>query len=317
MLTTIVLLVAGLSILILGGDYLVKGSSSIALRLRLSPLVVGLTIVAFGTSAPELLISVQSALKGSPDIATGNVIGSNICNLALVLGITAVINPVRVQDDSIRVDWPVTMGASVLLYFVMLEGLIDALEGILFVFILVVYLVLIIRKSRADMRHMKLEPKNGDVPDAPTKQIWKDIVFILLGFTGLYYGSEWFVGSVRSLALDLGVEERVVGLTLVALGTSLPELVTAAVASMKGHTDLAIGNLMGSNIFNILCILGLTSIVTPISVNQDILNMDILWMLVITLLVLPLMMIKRQVGRIDGAILLLFYGLYIYMVVVQ
>jgi cation:H+ antiporter len=317
MVTTIVLLITGLVILILGGDYLVKGASSIALRLHLSPLVVGLTIVAFGTSAPELLISIQSALKGSPDIATGNVIGSNICNLALVLGLAAVINPVKVKSESIRIDWPMTMGSSVLLYILILEGLIDSLEGVVFVVILVTYIVLIIRKSRADIRNQKLAGDDTDLPDAPTKQIWKDIVFILLGFIGLYYGSEWFVGSVRTLAIEIGVEERIVGLTLVALGTSLPEMVTAAVASFKGHADLAIGNLMGSNIFNILCILGITSIIKPISIHAEILNKDIIWMLVITLLVLPLMVIKKQVGRVDGIILLLFYLIYIYMVVAR
>ena len=315
MATTIVLLIIGLIILIVGGDYLVRGSSSIALRLHLSPLVVGLTIVAFGTSAPELLISVMSALKGSPDLAMGNVVGSNICNLALVLGLTAVINPVKVQSNSIRVDWPMTMGASILLFLMVREGLLNALEGVIMVVALIVYLVFIIRQSRKDTLTARAEG-NSDIPDAPSKQIWKDIVFIIIGCVGMYYGSEWFVGSAKELALSLGVEERVVGLTVVALGTSLPELVTAAVASSKGQTDLALGNLMGSNIFNILSILGITSIIKPIVVHEVILSRDIISMLMITLMILPLMIMRREVGRVDGLILLFVYAVYIYTVVI-
>ncbi len=314
--TTIALLVIGLIVLIVGGDYLVKGSSSIALRLHLSPLVVGLTIVAFGTSTPELLISIQSALKGSPDIAMGNVVGSNICNLALVLGLTAVISPVKVQSNSIKIDWPMTMGSSILLFIVVRQGYIEAHEGILFLLILFSYLFFIIRKSRKDTKASRLEMDEEDIPDVPASQIWKDIIFILIGCVGLYFGSEWFVASAKELALNLGVEERVVGLTVVALGTSLPELVTAAVASLKGQTALALGNLMGSNIFNILSILGITSIIQTINVNEVILNKDIIWMLLITLMVLPLMIMRREVGRIDGLILLVVYIVYIYSVVV-
>jgi len=316
MTSTIVLLIIGLIILIVGGDYLVRGSSSIALRLHISPLVVGLTIVAFGTSAPELLISIQSAVKGSPDIAMGNVVGSNICNLALVLGLTAVINPVKVQSNSIRVDWPMTIGASILLFLVVQEGYLSSIEGIFFISIICVYLFLIIRQSRKDIIASKKAMESDEIPDAPTKQIWKDIVFIILGCFGLYYGSEWFVGSAKDLAISLGVEERVVGLTIVALGTSLPELVTAALASYKGQTDLALGNLMGSNIFNILSILGITSIIQKIHVHEEILNKDIIWMILITFMILPLMVMRREVGRVDGIILLIVYSVYIYTVVV-
>ena len=315
MATTIVLLIIGLIVLIIGGDYLVRGSSSIALRLHLSPLVVGLTIVAFGTSAPELLISIQSALKGSPDIAMGNVVGSNICNLALVLGITAVVNPVKVQLNSIRVDWPMTMGASILLYLLVLEGILTAIEGVIFIVCLIVYVAFIVTQSRKDVKSAKLKLDIAALPDAPKQQIWKDIFFIILGCVALFFGSEWFVISAKDLALSLGVEERVVGLTIVAFGTSLPEMVTAAVASFKGESDLALGNLMGSNIFNILSILGITAIIQPISVHEVILNKDLIWMLMITLMILPLMIVRREVGRGDGAVLLIVYAVYIYTVV--
>lgn len=313
---TIALLIVGLITLIVGGDFIVKGGSSIALRLHLSPLVVGLTIVAFGTSAPELLISIQAALEGSPDIAMGNVIGSNICNLALVLGLTSIINPVKVSSTSLKIDWPMTMGASVLLYVAIREELINTYEGALFVTILLIYLIFIIRKARKDSKLAKELQSELEIPDSPPQHMWKDIVFIIAGCVGLYYGSEWFVGSAKSLALELGVQERVVGLTVVALGTSLPELVTASVASYRGQTDLALGNLMGSNIFNILAILGITSIIHEIRVHDQILEVDIIWMLLITLFVLPLMVTKKQVGRIDGSLLLLTYLIYIYFVIV-
>ncbi len=316
MTTTIVLLIIGLIVLIIGGDFLVRGASSIAFRLHISPLVVGLTIVAFGTSSPELLISIQSALKGSPDIAMGNVVGSNICNLALVLGLTAVINPVRVQSNSIRIDWPMAMGASIILYLLVRDSYLEATEGVLFIIILCIYLFVIISQSRKDViAAKKIKEDENSIPNTPIKQIWKDVLFIVIGCIGLYYGSEWFVGSAKDLALSLGVEERVVGLTIVALGTSLPELVTAAVASYKGQTDLALGNLMGSNIFNILSILGITSIIQEIHVNVDILNKDIIWMLMVTLMILPLMIIHRKVGRVDGFIMLFVYIVYVYTVI--
>ncbi len=313
---TIALLFVGLIVLIAGGDYLVKGASSIALRIHLSPLVIGLTIVAFGTSAPELLISVQAALKNSPDIAMGNVIGSNICNLALVLGVTAVIHPIKVSSTSLKIDWPTTMGVSLLLYLFVKEGFVNSYEGYLFITILIIYLFIIIRKSRKDTKIAKELAKDSEIPDAPSQLIWKDIVFILIGCAGLYFGSEWFVGSVQEIALKFGIEERIIGLTVVAIGTSLPELVTSIVASYKGQTDLALGNLMGSNIFNILSILGITSIIHEIEVSDQILHTDIIWMLVITLLILPFMASKRRVGRIEGSILIFVYLIYVVLVIV-
>ncbi len=310
-----IIFVIGFVVLILGGDYFVKGSANLALRLKLSPLVVGLTIVAFGTSAPELLISIQAALKGSPDITTGNIIGSNICNLSLVLGLTAVITPVVINKDSIRIDWPVTMGASVLLFLTVQDGFIARWEGVVFIIILIIYVVFLIRKSRKDYVLIELDEIKEDIPEAPPKQLARDIVFILLGVAGLYYGSKLLVGSVKDLALALGIGERVVGLTLIAFGTSLPELVTASVASYRGHTDLAIGNLMGSNIFNIFSILGITTVIAPIKVNDIIIHSDMLWMLAITLLILPMMVVGKSIGRMGGIILIAVYLIYIYLIV--
>jgi cation:H+ antiporter len=306
---------SGLFILIVGGNFLVKGASKIALRFSISPLVIGVTIVAFGTSAPELLISIKSALAGSPDLAMGNVVGSNICNLGLVLGLMAVIYPVKVHKDSIKIDWPMTMGSSLLLYFLVQEGVVSSYEGVFFVLILSIYTIFIIRRSRKVNFAKALEDQIPEVKDKNASSILTDIVYIIMGCLGLYYGSDWFVGGAQRLAIILGVNERVIGITVLAIGTSLPELVTAVVAAYKKQTDIAIGNLMGSNIFNILSILGITSIIKEIAVSEIIINVDIVWMLGITLAILPFMLYKRRIGRIEGLLLLVTYTYYTYTVV--
>lgn len=318
MLGDILMLIVGLFVLILGGDALVRGASSIALRLHMTPLVVGLTIVAFGTSAPELLISVTAALTDSPDIAMGNVVGSNICNLALVLGITLIIGPVKVQKDSIRIDWPVTMGSSILLYLLVKDLRLAWIEGIAFVVILAIYSVFIIRKSRKKLmadKQMEAQLELELPTSQPSSSPWKDVGLILLGSLALFFGASWFVDGAKELASFLGVSQRVIGITVIALGTSLPEMVTAIVASFKRETDLAIGNLLGSNIFNVLSILGISSIIHEISVNPVIIEVDMIWMLAITFLILPLMLIRRKMGVFEGVILLGIYVYYTYTVI--
>ena len=310
----ILILIAGLFVLIVSGDFLVKGASSFALKINISPLVVGLTIVAFGTSAPELMISIKAAISGSPDLAMGNVIGSNICNLALVLGLTALISPIIVRRNSIWIDWPMTMGSSLLLYVLVREGFINSYEGLLFVVILVLYLFFVIRKSRKDIKVAKELEQEFNLPKS-FSTILKDFTYIAIGSAGLYLGAVLFVRGAQDFARFMGIEERIIGITVVALGTSLPELITACVASFKKETDLALGNLMGSNIFNILSILGVTSIIKEIQVSDVILNTDIIWMLGITLIILPMMLSKRQIGRFEGAILLMIYMYYMYTVV--
>ncbi len=315
MLKDVFLLILGLAILIYGGDFLVKGATKIALSLHISPLVVGLTIVAFGTSAPEMLISITSALAGSPDLTMGNVIGSNICNLALVLGITVLIGPIKVKSDSVRIDWPMAMGSSAMLYFLVREGVITTYEGIIFICILGFYTFYIIQRSRK-ISKTEVEQSNPDQGETLSRlDLIKDILLIVIGCLGLYYGSEWFVTSAQELARHWGVSERVIGITVLALGTSLPELVTAITASLKRETDLALGNLMGSNIFNVLSILGVTSIIKEIHVSDEIINHDMLPMLGITLIILPMMLYNRKIGRIEGGVLLFIYLFYTYTVV--
>lgn len=321
MLENILLLIAGLVVLIFGGELLVRGASSLALKIKISPLVVGLTIVAFGTSAPELFISVKSAMAGSPDIAIGNVVGSNICNLTLILGLTAIITPMPVGRNSIRIDWPVAMGGCLLLYLWMSDGLIELYEGIIFISLLIIYTVFIIRKSRKETNDaieaideklgIDIDPKiNSD----NTKRTVKDILLVIGGCVGLYFGSDWFVIGAIDLAGYLGVSERIIGLTVVAVGTSLPEMVTSVMASIKKQIDVALGNLIGSNIFNIFSILGITSLIQNIEVSEMIISTDMIWLLAITFIILPMMISKKNIQRFEGIILFLVYGVYTFSV---
>jgi cation:H+ antiporter len=309
-------LIAGLIILIAGGEVLVRGASAIAYRLQISRMVVGLTIVAFGTSSPELFISVQSALKGSADMAMGNVVGSNICNLGLVLGITALIAKIPVDESSLKIDWPMAMGSAVLLYILVHFGALNWVEGVAFVLVLITYLTYVIRKSRKDNKAKDLLAAEAGIDvtreKASTLEWIKSFVFIAIGCTGLYYGSEWFVGSAENIFSKF-IEPRVVGLMVLALGTSLPELATSVIAAYKKNTDLALGNLIGSNIFNVLSILGITSIVKPIAVSPEMMA-DMLWMLGITFIIFPFMWYKRKLTAIHGVLLLAVYGIYVYSI---
>lgn len=316
----ILILVVGLAALIVGGELLVRGAANLAYSIQISPLVVGLTVVAFGTSAPELIISLKSALAGVPNIAMGNVVGSNICNLTLVMGATAVIYPVFVEKDSIRIDWVVAIGASGLLYFfISKDYLINRFEGIIFVLVLIIFTYFLIEKSRRETRD-KIREKLGidpeeEIPSFSGKGLVKEIGFLLLGSLGLFFGAQWFVDSASNIASTLGVSDRFIGLTIVSIGTSLPELVASGMAALKKNTEMAMGNLLGSNIFNILSILGFTSIVTDIQVSETIVSEDIYWMFGATVLLLPMMITRRRISKFEGVILLLFYAGYMYWLV--
>ncbi len=294
---------------------MVRGATSIALKLKVSPLVIGLTIVAFGTSAPELVVSTTSTFHGASDIALGNVVGSNICNLALILGISALISPIAVNKDTLTIDWPVTMGSSLLLYIIIRAGIINSYEGVVFIVILLAYLAFITYHSRKDKKTSDNSENDMKKEGEKSDTLFKNISFIILGCLGLFYGGELFVDSAQQFARYLGVGDRVIGLTVVAIGTSLPELVASSVAAFKKQTDLAVGNLMGSNIFNILGILGITSILKDVTVSDVIVHSDILWMLGVTLVILPMMVTGRQLARTEGFILILIYIFYTYNLV--
>jgi cation:H+ antiporter len=278
-------------------------------------MVIGLTVVAFGTSAPELLISLKSAINNSPDIAVGNVVGSNICNLALVLGITSLINPIKIQTNTIWIDWPIAMFSSLLFYLLSMNFLLTRPEGILLVVLLVLYIWFLLRKSRKDKNLLPEIDAQISLKEKNKKHILQEILLLVIGCAGLYFGADWFVEGAKNMASNLGVSERVIGITVVAVGTSLPELATSVMAAIKKKTDLALGNLMGSNIFNVLSIMGITSIVQNIRISEQILQTDIIWMLAITLLVFPIMLTRKEIERFEGAFLFIVYLIYTYNVV--
>ncbi|UJP65586.1 calcium/sodium antiporter [Mongoliitalea daihaiensis] len=301
------LLILGLAILLYGGKLLVDGASGIASKFGLSPGLIGLTVVAFGTSAPELLVSINAALKGTSDIAIGNVVGSNIANIALVLGVSAILYPIAIMRSVLKLDYLATVVTTVLLILLSWNGIISRLEGIFFVVCLLLLNWYFFKKL------------SGVVPDedefiAPTN-MWKALFFLLAGIGGLYVGSDLFVDNAVKIAQVYGVSERVIGVTIIAIGTSLPELVTSVIAGLNKKTDIAIGNVLGSNIMNILAILGITSIVQPIPVSDAFLFNDYMWMLGITLLLFPIIRSSMVIKRWEGVVLLGIYATYLYLLV--
>ena len=303
-------LLLGFVILLYSGDLLVKGGVALSSHFKISTLVVGVTVVSFGTSAPELFVSLDAALSGSPDISIGYIVGSNISNIALVLGFTAVLLPLPVRSNSIKYDWPVMMGASLLFYAFALNQYLETWEGIIFVLLLVSFMVWTIWKSRKDNQGLSDEfrPAKYSIPIA--------IALIVASSFGLYFGANLLVDSAKNIALDFGVSERVIGLTVVAFGTSVPELATSAVAAYKKEMDISIGNIIGSNIFNILGVLGVTSIIKNIFVSEPIISFDIFIMLGVSILLFLLILpLKRgKLHRWKGALLLSSYLIYVYLV---
>lgn len=300
-------LILGLGILLLGGKFLVDGASALALRFGMSPGLIGLTVVAFGTSAPELLVSINAALKGSSDLALGNVIGSNISNISLILGISAIVYPIAIHPSVLKLDYLVMLASSVLFFVVSLNGEISSLEGgVLFLLLIGVNLYFIL-KLRTDPNGVD---ENGVVP----QPLWKGFSLLILGVLGLYFGSELLVNNAVMISQTFGVSERVIGVTIVAIGTSLPELVTSLIAAIDKKTDLAIGNILGSNIFNILSIIGLTSLIQPIPVSEAFIRKDFVWMLGLSLLLFPVLRSNNGIVRWEGSVLLILYGLYVYSI---
>jgi cation:H+ antiporter len=301
-------LILGLVGLIIGGEFLVRGAVAIAYRYKLSPLVVGMTIVSFGTSAPELLVSLQAALTGSPDIAIGNVIGSNISNLALVLAITAMIFPMPVKDDTIRIDWPMMMGATVLFYLaIVFDNKLNWYEGLAFVMILVTFVVWLIKKSRTENKEEEKIMQKEKATRMPYP-----IILVILGCVGLAFGAKWLLDAAKAVALNIGISEHVIGVTIIAFGTSVPELTTSCIAAFRKQTDISLGNLIGSNLFNILAILGITGMVKEIKISAEVFNYDIFWLLGLSLFILPLVLLQKRISRIGGVMLFAIYISYLY-----
>lgn len=308
-------LALGLVVLTAGAEVLVRGAVGLAAAMRISPLVIGLTVVAFGTSAPELVVSMRSAFAGQGEIALGNVVGSNIFNVLVILGLSALIVPLRVSGQLVRFDVPLLIGLSIAVYGMCLDGRIDRLEGGLLAAGLVAYTVWSIRKSRQESDPAVLGEYASEysekVPSTPRRLIL-EIVLVVAGLVMLVVGGDIFVGSAVDLARQWGMSELVIGLTLVAAGTSLPEVATSLVAALKGERDLAVGNVVGSNLFNLMCVLGLTGLAAPdgIPVGSEAITQDLPVMVLVALACLPLFLIGKVIERWEGVLLLGFYGLY-------
>ncbi|MCW3804977.1 calcium/sodium antiporter [Plebeiibacterium marinum] len=300
------MLIAGFVLLFFSGDWLVKSSVQIARYLKISTLVVGITVVAFGTSAPELIVSLKAVFDGVPDISVGNVVGSNIANIALVLGTVSVILPITVKKKSILFDWSIMMMASILFYVFSLNYQLQFHEGVIFLTFLVLYLVFSVYHSRKQMG------KSGEVIEKPSMKFRLAIGLLVLAAVGLYLGSELLVRGAVIVAKGFNVSERVIGISVVAFGTSVPELATSVMAAIKKETDISIGNIIGSNIFNLLGILGVTSALKTINISSFMVSVDMIWMMGISvLLVLAMLPIKHgHINRFKGAIFVSAYLLY-------
>lgn len=306
-----VLFITSFALLYFGADFLVKGSVSVAIKLNVSRIVIGLTIVAFGTSMPEFVISFIAGLKGSSDISVGNIVGSNIANIALVLGLSAVIRPIIVDKKINTRDMPILVVFTLSFSFFSLNGIISRLEGIILMIAFAIYLFAIIRGVMVRKENSNLIEKNKDA----VHKIYKtpiSIFFILIGLVLLVGGAQLLVYSGSFLARKWGVSEVVIGITAIAIGTSLPELFTSVVAAVKGEGAISIGNIVGSNIFNICLVAGVTSTIQPLMVSQRVYNVDNWIMLGLTVLLYPFLISRRVFSRVEGA---LFFTIYIFFLI--
>ncbi|MCB2117588.1 MAG: calcium/sodium antiporter [Rhodobacteraceae bacterium] len=299
---TYVMFALGLAGLFVGGEFLVRGAVGLARRLGISPLVIGLTVVGFGTSTPELLVSLQAALAGSPAIAIGNVVGSNIANILLILGVTALIMPVPMRLADTRRDFAVMIGVTLLLWALLFGAVITAWQGAFFVILLGAYLWFSLRSTQA-------APE--DHPPATQKPVWRSVLEAAGGLILLMVGARFLVESATEIARAFGISEAVIGLTIVAVGTSLPELAASAMAAYRKHPEIAVGNILGSNIFNILAILGVTAMIYPIPVDPRFARLDMPAAMAAALAMLALAALAGRVSRLGGAALIAGYAGYL------
>ena len=309
----LVFIVIGLVLLVIGGNWLLKSSVGLSLRLNISKIIVGLTVVSFATSAPEMIVSIKAALDGFPDIALGNVIGSNIGNIGLVLGVVLLINAIQVDKSFYVTDWPTKMIASTLLFvFLIMDGGLTRTDGFIFIGLLIVFLIVLIRNN-------KKVQVDIEVPTEDNMSYIKIFGLLIIGGVALWGGSELLVKGAVNLAKIFGVSNRVIAITVVSIGTSIPELASSIIAAIKKENDISIGNIIGSNIFNILSVLGITAIIKPIEkVDVRIINQDIYWMLGFGFILLPLVILPKRgsLSLKEGVLLLIAYGVFLYFTVI-
>lgn len=315
MLLALGLVVLGLALLAVGGDLLVRGAVAIARLAGLTPAVIGLTVVALGTSLPELVVSVIASLKGQPDLSVGNVVGSNICNITLILGLTAAIRPLPLRGQVVRIEWPIMFAASLIAVVWSRDYQISRIEGIILLVLLALVVANAIRLSRSEIAAEDAEQLEAEVrelvPRVRVGEVAGAAVLTAAGTGLLILGGKWLVDGAVQLAQLAGMSERVIGLTIVAIGTSAPEIATSIAAAVKNRSDIAVANLIGSNIMNILGILGAAATITPLRVAPAILRSDMAWMLGTAVLLLVLMRARHRLSRADGALLLATYGVYL------
>ncbi|WP_287368989.1 calcium/sodium antiporter [Thauera sp.] len=319
MLQQVLMFVLGLTVLVIGADVLVRGASRLAVSFGVSPLVVGLTVVAFGTSAPEMAVSVGSALNGNPDLAIGNVVGSNIANILLILGILALITPLLVDEQIIRQEIPIMIGASALLVVMALDGSIGRIEAAALFGLVVAYTVFLIVQSRRASKNVQDEFET-EIPTSNWDRHWAvQVALIVVGLVMLVQGAGWLVDAAVAFARAFGVSDLVIGLTVVAVGTSMPEIATSIVAAIRGQRDIAVGNVVGSNVFNILAVLGVTGLVSSggLPVSDAARNFDLWVMLAVAFACLPIMISGREIARWEGGVFIAYYAIYTAWLVLQ
>lgn len=308
------LFILGVILLVAGAEMLVRGASKLAIVAGISPLIIGLTVVAFGTSAPEMAVSIMSGLAGQADIALGNVVGSNIFNVLFILGISAVVTPLVVCQQLVRLDVPLMIAVSILLLVMGSDGRISNIEGTFLFLLLIIYTFFLFAQSKQKNKKIQADCPMplGEKQAMPLKAWAANILLILSGLVLLVLGSQWMIDGARAIALLFGISELVIGLTIVAAGTSLPELATSIIASLRGERDIAVGNVVGSNIFNILGVLGLSSIVSPegITVHAAAWNFDIPLMIVVAIACLPIFFTGHIIARWEGFLFLGYYATY-------
>lgn len=307
----ILFILLGLVLLIAGGNWLLKAAVALSLRLSIPKIVIGMTIVSLATSAPELIVSIKAALDGFPDLALGNVVGSNIANLGLVLAVTVLMGSIDVRTTFYSTDWPVMMAASLLFVgFIYFDGTLQRYEGAIMFVVLIIFLVYLLRFQKKEA--VVDELPEDDVPLV----LSKTLLFLAIGGLGLWGGSELLIDGAIGLAKNFGVSDRIIGVTVVSIGTSIPELAASVIAVLKKEKAISLGNLIGSNIFNLLAVLGITSMITPIYViDQGLLTTDIWWMLGISFLILPLVFFPKglRLSWRDGLVLLVIYIAFVYL----
>ncbi|MDA7706129.1 MAG: calcium/sodium antiporter [Flavobacteriaceae bacterium] len=307
----IILMLLGFGLLVIGGEFLVRASVALSFKLNISKMVVGLTVVSFATSLPELLVSLNAALNGSPSIAINNVIGSNIANIGLVLGITALIGTIYVDKSFYKINWPAMMVFSfAFYYFLSNDSKLDAVEGAVLFLSLLLFIAYSLKQSEGI--------ETDDSMDAFTMiSNFKIVIWLIIGGVALYFGAKWLVDGAVVIAQKIGVSEAVISVSVIAVGTSIPELAASVIAVLRKEKAISLGNLIGSNIFNIGSVLGMTAMVKPIVVDDpEILSRDIIWMLVFAGLLLPLTLILKryEIKKLEGFLMVLLYGVFIYSV---